>query len=212
MHTPAIHDLNMFSAVEDCQQWETPAASSTNLLDMQIEHNSNRALMVSDATTQLMLATLEEEGSPQQLQRHEQAEQLAYDLGLKEFSSTSQLSKKYASVDNPFTQLNLQQAWDNGFTRGAIDYKNANQKLLDTQLWGSTNQSTQHQTQYAIAALTLFNIAESTDDTSIQFRATQLANEMIHYSAQNPPSPQRQLEIDQFLSKQASQLAEDLGF
>ena len=179
---------------------------------MQIEHSSQCAIGVSDAITQMMLANLEDENSELQLQRHEQAEQIAYNLGCQEFLSSSHLGKVTTDIKNPFTGLNLQQAWDNGFTRSAIDNKNNHQKMLDTQLWGNAYHSKQHQTQYAMAALALFTIAEQTKNTVDKFRATQLANEMVYYTEQQQPTLKRQQEIDTFLSQQASRIAEELDF
>ncbi len=212
MNLAPHQDLALFSTTEDLHPLYSTIESSSDLLEMQIEHSSQRAIRVSDATTQMMLANLEEENSAQQLQRHEQAEQIAYNLGCQEFLSTTHLGKVATRIENPFSGLNLQQAWDNGFTRSTIDHKNNHQKMLETQLWGNAYHSEQHQTQYAMAALALFTIAEHTTNTIDKFRATQLANEMVYYTQQHQPSPKRQQEIDTFLSQQASRLAEELNF
>lgn len=212
MHTLPISDLKLFSTEEDLHQWQTAAQFPANVLEMQIEHNSHRAIVTSNASTQMMLAALEEDNSEQQLQRHEQAEQLAYNLGYQEFVSSGRLTNTTAQIDNPFSTRNLQQAWDNGFTRSAIENKRNHEKLLEKQLWGETIQNEQPQCQYAMAALALFDIAEHSNDSVETFRATQLANEMILYTEKYQPSPGRQQQIDQFLSMQASRLAEDLDF
>ncbi len=212
MNLASHQDLALFSTAEDLHPLHSSIKSSNDLLEMQIEHSSRRAIKVSDATTQVVLANLEEENSEQQLQRHEQAEQIAYSLGCQEFLSTSHLGKIAVQIENPFSSTNLQQAWDNGFTRSAIDNKNNHQKNLEIKLWGNAYHSEQNQTQYAMAALALFTIAEQSTDTIAKFRATQLANEMIHYTQQHQPTLQRQQEIDNFLSQQASRLAKELDF
>ena len=211
MNLASHQDLALFSTTEDLHPSHLTVEPSCDLFEMQIEHSSQRAIKVSDATTQMMLANLEEENSEQQLQRHEQAEQIAYNLGCQEFLSTNHLGKVATRIENPFSDRNLQQAWDNGFTRSTIDNKNNHQKMLETQLWGTAYHSEQHQTQYAMAALALFTIAEHATDTADKFRATQLANEMVYYTQQQP-TPKRQQEIDTFLSQQASRLAEELDF
>ena len=212
MNPTSHQDLALFSTTEDLHPLHSTIESSGDLLEMQIEHSSQRAIRVSNATTQMMLANLEDNNSEQQLQRHEQAEQIAYNLGCQEFISSNHLGKVTTGIENPFSGINLQQAWDNGFTRSAIDNKNNHQKMLETQLWGNAYHSEQHKTQYAMAALALFTIAEHATDTIEKFRATQLANEMVYYSEQHQPSAKRQQEINSFLSQQASRLAEELDF
>ncbi|OUS06440.1 hypothetical protein A9Q81_02620 [Gammaproteobacteria bacterium 42_54_T18] len=212
MNLSSHQDLTVFSTTEDLHSLHSTIESSNDLLEMQIEHSSQRAIKVSNAITQIMLANLEEENSDQQLQRHEQAEQIAYNLGCQEFLSTSHFGKSSIRTENPFSELNLQHAWDNGFTRSAIDNKNNHQKMLETQLWGNAYHSEQNQSQYAMAALALFTIAEQSTDTIERFRATQLANEMVHYTKQHQPTLKRQQEIDSFLSQQASRLAKELDF
>ena len=211
MNLASHQDLALFSTTEDLHPVHSTIESSSDLLEMQIEYSSQRAIKVSDATTQIMLSNFEDENSEQQLQRHEQAEQIAYNLGCQEFLSSNLFSKTSTRIENPFSNLNLQQAWDNGFTRSAIDNKKNHQKMLDTQLWGSAYHSEQ-QTQYAMAALALFTIAEQAADIVDTLRATQLANEMVHYTQQHQPTDKRQQEIDTFLSQQASRLAEELDF
>ncbi|OUS32292.1 hypothetical protein A9Q99_01260 [Gammaproteobacteria bacterium 45_16_T64] len=161
--------------------------------------------MISDATTQLLLASFEEEGSELEITRHEQAEQIAYDLGYFEFIASSK-----SEITNPFDQPNLQQSWDNGYTKSAIDNKNRDHEILEKQLWENTIGVESHQTQYSLAALSLFNIAEHTGDTQIEHRAKQLAHEMMSYNEESPPSPERQQEIDQFLSQQALRLSQSI--
>ena len=212
MNQASHQDLALFSTTEDLHPLHSSIESSNDLLEMQIEHSSQRAYKVSDATTEMMLANLEEENSEQHLQRHEKAEQIAYNLGCQEFLSNNHLRKLASQIENPFSKINLQQAWDNGFTRSAIDHKKNHQKMLETQLWSSAYLSEQHHTQYAMAALALFAIAEQTADTIEKFRATQLANEMVYYTQQHQPTLKRQEEIDNFLSQQASRLAEELDF
>ncbi len=212
MNLASYKDLALFSTTEDLHPLHSTIKSSSDLVEMQIEHNSQRAIKVSDATSQIMLANFEDENSERQLQRHEQAEQIAYNLGCQEFLSTNLFSKTTTRIENPFSDLNLQQAWDNGFTRSVIDNKKNHQKILDTQLWGSAYLSEQQQAQYAMAALALFTIAEQASDTIDKFRATQLANEMVYYTQQHKPTHKRQQEINTFLSQQASRLAEELDF
>jgi len=203
-------DLDIFSSI-DSHQPTIPQSIHKNefdntKLEIQIEHNCRRATMVSDATTQIMLAAFDDEGSSQQFDRFELAEQIAYDLGYQEHSSLSLTENQ-----NPFSTTNLQQAWDNGFVRSATDNKNKAHKALEQRLWSCTTSTDSHSTQYSLAAFALFSISENSISTEIRSRASSIANELLAYNESNPPSKQRQQEIDQFLSLQSLRLAKEIN-
>lgn len=203
-------DLDIFSAIEVHQTNNSTknqkSVFDNTQLEIQIEHNSRRATMVSDATTQVMLAAFDEEGSPQQLDRFELAEQIAYDLGYQEHSSLSRTENQ-----NPFSTTNLQQAWDNGFVRSATDNKIKAHKALEQRLWSCTTSTDSHSTQYSLAAFALFTISENSISTEVRSRASGIANELLAYNENNPPTQQRQQEIDRFLSQQSLRLAKEIN-
>lgn len=203
MPTHSVQDLHIFSDNDSVSSRQLSTESPD--LESVIEYNSQCATMIADATTQLLLASFEERGSDNEITLHEKAEQIAYDLGYFAFTASPK-----PDIENPFDPENLQQSWDNGYTKSAIDNKNRDQENVEKQVWEHTIGVESQHSQYSLAALSLFTIAEQTNDKQAEARAKRLAREMMGYTDTNLPSVDRQEEIDAFLSQQAHRLSQSI--
>ncbi len=199
-----VKDILLFSQTAIVAAQQQTVHFDAERLSAAIEHSARRAHYVSDAETQLALARLFEDDMRQALNYSEKAEGIAYELGSLEFAPKS-------SPLSPFENQALSQAWLNGWTRTAQDNPHGGNHLAK-QIWDFGIDVENHTTQYQLAAVRLYEIAAQLTDAKLTERALELAEELSQYSTQNPPSSQRQGEIDTFMANQAKHLAAELDF
>lgn len=198
-----VQDVMLFSELKVAPQQQTTHFDAERL-SAAIEHGARRATYVSDAETQLALARLFEDDPRQALRYAEKAEAFAYELGQLEYAPRS-------NPLSPFDTQALAQAWLNGWTRTAQDNPHGGNDLAK-QIWDFGIDVENQGTQYQLAAVRLYEIAAQLSDAKLTERALELADEFSRYSAQTPPTPQRQREIDTFMANQAKHLAAALDF
>lgn len=193
-------DIALFDPAYDLPMVKTAVAFNQQRIEASIEFNARRAQLQSDAESQLLLATLFKDDAHRHIEHLERAEASAFNLGQLSF-------RRGRTAQLPFADVALTTAWYNGYTEGARRAGPEHNNELEAKLWNEGIDTETRNAHYELAALSLFRLADTSDDSKITTRAQRLAQEMLAYHAGILPSPRRQQEIDRFLQLQTQRLA-----
>lgn len=195
-------DIDIFTEADDLFSPDSRVkAFNQRKFSDQIEFSAYRAKMVVEAQSQLMLARYRAETPDEQISFQEQAESIAYELGLSEFNGID-------TPGNPFDEPALASAWDNGYSHGARQGKPQAQLNLEQKFWEQGVDLESDTSQFELAAIALYNLSLRVSDEAIADRCRRLACEMISYDQDHPPTSRRQREINTFMARQSERLAQ----
>lgn len=198
-------DLTLFELVNDLPLSNTARSFDDTRITATIEHQARLAQLQSDAESALLLATLFKDDAHRHLSHLETAEAAAFALG--EISYQPGVSAR-----NPFLDIALATAWNNGYASAVRHEVVVPDNGLEARLWNDGIDTETGQSQYALAAIALLRLADTTRQPRLKARAQRLAQEMMAYQQGDTPTPRRQQEIDRFLSVQTRRLASAIDF
>ena len=198
-------DLAMFSDQEDLFNAGETKTFNMSRLNQTITDSAHRALQVCNAQAQLMLAKYQTESADDMKVARLKAEHIAYDLGDSEYDPNQER-------DNPFDETLLAQAWQEGYDAARSAKRFRPMLQIEQKYWEEGVNTEDARSQYELCALQLFRIASQVDDPHSSERAKRLAMEMCRYHEGEPPSNNRQAEIDRFMAKQAERIARAIDF
>lgn len=198
-------DLACFDLVNDLPLSNTAQAFDDTRIATTIEQQARRAQLQGDAESALMLATLFKDDAHRHLTHLETAEAAAFSLGEASY-------QRGESARNPFLDIALATAWNNGYAAAARQEVVVPDNGLEASLWNDGIDTETGQSQYALAAIALLRLADITRQPRVKARAQRLAQEMLAYQQGETPTPRRQQEIDRFLGLQTRRLASSIDF
>lgn len=205
-------DLALFDSANDLPLSNTTVAFDHQRIDTAIERQARQAQLHSDAESAMLLAklfrdNLFQESPLRHLEHLERAEAAAYALGQHSYL-------RGRSVANPFAEIALMAAWNNGFTEAArqdvVVPVPGNE--VEASLWNDGIDTDTGNSQYPLAAIALLRLSDLAATPRLKARAQRLAQEMLAYQQGSKPTPRRQQEIDRFLSLQTGRLAAAIDF
>ncbi len=197
-------DLEVFSPEEDLFSESSTQVFNSVKLSKKLDMSAERAKKVCDAQTQLMLAKLESD-EEKAIDLKDKAQHIAFELGLREYLGLSQ-------PENPFEDPSLKSAWDYGYTTAATQKKTQQHADIERKVWEEGIDTENQNSQFELAAVSLYNIALNTDSPEIATRANLLAMEMCCYNEGQVPTEKRQAEINRFMALQSERLIKDIDF
>ncbi|MCG8670071.1 MAG: hypothetical protein MI867_11700 [Pseudomonadales bacterium] len=195
-------DITIFSEKDDLF---SPDSLVKQFIQHRITHQINtsayRAKLVVDAHAQLLLAQYQTDSAEAVIQHQQNAEGIAFHLGESEYDGIS-------APHNPFDHQALATAWNNGYSYRAQYGKPQQQIELEQKLWEEGIDTESQNSQFELAAITLYTMALRTEQDSIAERCKRLAFEMASYGTELKPTPQRQHQLNQFLALQTERIAQ----
>lgn len=201
-----VSDINIFSVEDDLFSPDSLVQEfNQKKISNQIEVNAYRAKQVVEAQAQLMLARYQAETPDAVIEYQNKAESIAYELGRAEFNGIE-------TPTNPFDEPALSSAWNNGYSHSAHLGKPQNQLAMERRFWEEGIDTESENSQFELAAITLYNLALKTTDETIANRCKRLAFEMASYGNDFQPTPKRQQQINTFMAKQTERLAQAIDF
>jgi hypothetical protein len=198
-------DLALFDPANDLPLSNTAQAFDDSRIAATIEHQARVAQLQSDAESALMLATLFKDDAHRHLAHLENAEAAAFALGEASY-------QRGTGAQNPFLDVALATAWNNGYVSSARQDVVVPDNGLEARLWNDGIDTETGQSQYTLTAIALLRLAETTRQPRLKARAQRLAQEVLVYQQGEVPTPRRQLEIDRFLGLQTRRLASAIDF
>lgn len=199
-------DLALFETANDLPQTHTVVTFDLERINQAIAVQARQAQLQSDAHSALLLATLFRDDAHRHLEHLERAEAAAFALGQISY-------QRGRSAQQPFTDIALATAWNNGYNDAARqDVVVPPQNDIEARLWDEGIDTETGASQYALAAVALLRLADVSAQAKLRARAQRLAQEMLAYQDGQVPTPRRQQEIDRFLQLQTQRLAASLDF
>lgn len=198
------NDLKIFSEAMDLFAAGSLQTFNSIKFSKRIDMCAHRAQRVCDAQTQLVLAKMET--CPERsLELKDRAQHIAFELGVKEYTGLEH-------PENPFEEIALQTAWDYGYSTAATQKKTQQHADIERRIWEQGVDVENQGSQFDLAAVALYNIALHSQKPQVVERANRLAMEMCCYTEANPPTAQRQEEINRFMAMQSQRLANSIDF